>query len=938
MNYLFNARQPGRSFFAWFVLLLPGFFSFALVQAAHAITVTPQSVQVPVGTSATVQVTDVGRRVSASSSNQTIATVIYASGTATVSGVSPGTATITIRSGEENRARVSVTVIPALTVTPTSVSVPVGGNAAVAVSNATGPVTVTSGSPGIATVSYASGTATIHGIAAGSATITIHDSFTTLTVSVTVTSVNGTLTVSPTSVSIPVGGDATVTVTGASGRVRASSSRTSVATVSYSSGIATIHGVSAGSTTVTIRDSERRLTVSVTVTAAAALTVSPTSVSVPAGSNATVTVSNATGTVVATSSNTSIATVSYSSGTATIHGVATGSTTVTIHDNLNTRTVSVTVTPVTSLTVSPTSVTVAAGSNTAVSVTNATGTVVASSSNTGIATVSYASGTATIHGVAAGSTTVTIHDNLNTRTVSVTVTSAVSGTYTLLAWNNLGMHCVDGVDYSIFAILPPLNILDAQLVNKSTGALVTSGVTLTYVATVDLAGSKNSISSTKTNFWTYADKLFPLVVPAPTPDVGLLGFPMASDTPSNMAFDTTNNWFYAEGIPITPYDDTMRFNTYPMVQVIAKNTSGQVLATTSVVLPVSDELTCVACHKSGGSPAAMPAAGWVNDANPVTDWKKNIVRLHDEKQANNANFTAALAAKGYSGGLFNSAVNGKPVLCVACHFSNAYQEVGYPTGVTGISAFTQAIHTLHATVTDPTTGQTLGDINNRNSCYMCHPGSVTQCLRGAMSASSFQCQSCHSTMSKVGSSSRQGWIQEPNCQACHSNGVRGTSAVDANGNLIVSTDTRFATTPNVPSSGYSLFRFSTGHGGLKCSACHGATHAEYPSTEPNDNAQSIAVQGYAGTVHECSACHASVPNTTNGGPHGMHTIGSAWVSRHHDVAEGASGRAPCAYCHGSDFRGTPLSEVKRTQTLNGRTFTAGQQVGCYDCHNGPSGD
>jgi hypothetical protein len=29
--------------------------------------------------------------------------------------------------------------------------------------------------------------------------------------------------------------------------------------------------------------------------------------------------------------------------------------------------------------------------------------------------------------------------------------------YTLLAWNNLGMHCYAGSDYSIFSILPPLN-------------------------------------------------------------------------------------------------------------------------------------------------------------------------------------------------------------------------------------------------------------------------------------------------------------------------------------------------------------------------------------------------------------------------------------------------------------------------------------------------
>ncbi|MBD3800982.1 MAG: hypothetical protein IE886_05935, partial [Campylobacterales bacterium] len=36
--------------------------------------------------------------------------------------------------------------------------------------------------------------------------------------------------------------------------------------------------------------------------------------------------------------------------------------------------------------------------------------------------------------------------------------------YTLLAWNDLGMHCMDGKDFSVFSILPPYNNLNAQLI------------------------------------------------------------------------------------------------------------------------------------------------------------------------------------------------------------------------------------------------------------------------------------------------------------------------------------------------------------------------------------------------------------------------------------------------------------------------------------------
>ena len=186
----------------------------------------------------------------------------------------------------------------------------------------------------------------------------------------------------------------------------------------------------------------------------------------------------------------------------------------------------------------------------------------------------------------------------------------------------------------------------------------------------------------------------------------------------------------------------------------------------------------------------------------------------------------------------------------------------------------------------------LDSSTNRDTCYLCHPGSVTRCLRGAMGnatnvdgTATMGCQSCHGGMSVVGDPARVGWLEEPNCQACHFNGKRTTSAVDAAGALVQVSDTRFATKPNVPAAGFSLYRLSKGHGGLQCEACHGATHAEYPSSHSNDNVQSIAVQGYAGTIRECTACHVTVPITARGGPHGMHTIGAAWVDKHEGFVE-----------------------------------------------------
>jgi hypothetical protein len=505
---------------------------------------------------------------------------------------------------------------------------------------------------------------------------------------------------------------------------------------------------------------------------------------------------------------------------------------------------------------------------------------------------------------------------------------------------------MDGKDYSVFSILPPFNNLHAQLVNASTGKAVTAGVTLSYEAVADPTGSINTSSVGKTNFWSWSR---PLYGATPAPDVGLTGNATPSRTPRPMALDAANGWFEATALPITPYDDTGAKNYYPTVKVTARDASGRLLASTTTVLPVSDEITCAGCHASRALTetntarvAAKPARGWVNDANAELDWKKNILLLHDEKQAGNAKYVAALAAKGLPAGLYASALSGTPSLCAGCHASNALPG----SGLAGVPALTSALHSDHGKVIDPATMLSLDSATNRSACYQCHPGSVTKCLRGAMGNAvdasgnaTMGCQSCHGNMSKVGAPARVGWLEQPNCQACHFDGKRTLSAVDASGNLVKPADKRFATTPNAPAAGFSLFRFSKGHGGMQCEACHGATHAEYPSSHANDNLESIALQGYAGTVRECTVCHATPPMTATGGPHGMHTIGAAWVRGHGDRVGSAGGAAACAYCHGSDYRGSPLSQVKVARSYStehgNRAFAAGQNVGCYDCHNGP---
>lgn len=523
--------------------------------------------------------------------------------------------------------------------------------------------------------------------------------------------------------------------------------------------------------------------------------------------------------------------------------------------------------------------------------------------------------------------------------------------YKLVAWNDLGMHCTDGVDYSVFGVLPPYNTVNVQLIDPA-GKLVRSpaGIPVTYEAVADASGSINTTSAGKTNFWSYVNALFGATL---APDTGLTGslMPGASNTPRSTRFDANRAWFTAEGVPVTPYDDRGVKNYYPMMRFTARDANGVVLATTDVVLPVSDEMDCRTCHASGGSPAARPAIGWAWDANAGRDVKLNVLAIHDQHQATNAKYRDALAAQHYdAAGLRATSLGGTPILCARCHPSNALAGLGIKT----IQPLTAAIHSRHSDTVDPANGLTLESAANRGSCYRCHPGAETKCLRGAMGAAvgsdasyAMQCQSCHGAMSDVGAASRNGWLQEPMCQNCHtgtatSNAgeIRYTNAFSSPGVLRGAPNATFATNPNAPAAGLSLYRFSVGHGSLQCEACHGSTHAELKSTEANDNVQSIRMQGHTGMLAECDACHATMPSTTSGGPHGLHSLGASWVDRHGDIAENS--RDSCRACHGADYRGTVLSRALGTRTLSTRfgtkNFWRGFQVGCYTCHDGPSSE
>jgi len=215
------------------------------------------------------------------------------------------------------------------------------------------------------------------------------------------------------------------------------------------------------------------------------------------------------------------------------------------------------------------------------------------------------------------------------KAVTAPATALAASAYRLVAWGELGMHCIDGKDYSVFSVLPPYNVIHAQLIKTTEPpTLIAAGVTITYQATNDTKNSFNSSSASKTNFWDYVTPLFQANL---APETGLAGYQTQSTTPYPMTYNAVEGYWEAVGIPTVPYDDVSKFNPFPMAQVVAKDLSGNVLATANIVLAVSDEMSCITCHASNSDINAKPASGWVNNPDPAKDTKQNILKKHDDR-------------------------------------------------------------------------------------------------------------------------------------------------------------------------------------------------------------------------------------------------------------------------------------------------------------------
>ncbi|NJB68597.1 mono/diheme cytochrome c family protein/MFS family permease [Desulfobaculum xiamenense] len=422
--------------------------------------------------------------------------------------------------------------------------------------------------------------------------------------------------------------------------------------------------------------------------------------------------------------------------------------------------------------------------------------------------------------------------------------------YVLLAWNNLGMHCISDSD-PFWILLPPANDLYCQLVRRGeTPELVTEGVKITYRADDAFMNPSGHV-----RFWAFAESLFGKRLEA---NVGVSGNGLSGE----MHFDEKLGAFEAGLIPVAPYPDEGGYNPYPLFTVEAHDaTTGELLARTRTVAPTSTEMGCRNCH--GGAWRVAGVAGFTDETSA------DVLAVHDRISKTD---------------LLATAQSGKPMLCQSCHPDPVLGAEGKP----GLLNLPAALHGWHANyLTD----------RGAEACAYCHPNAeqgATRCLRGVHAERGLDCTNCHGTLEDHALSllkredergapgakrlmrqlapravagvadvnARTPWLGEPDCLTCH---------VDFQP---PENDDAFNVWTGDATGLYRMRRDDMG--ALMCAACHGSPHAEYPAVadsgygENRDNIPSLQYVGNAGPIGSggsCGLCHVGTDMTAGDSAH-----------------------------------------------------------------------
>jgi len=378
--------------------------------------------------------------------------------------------------------------------------------------------------------------------------------------------------------------------------------------------------------------------------------------------------------------------------------------------------------------------------------------------------------------------------------------------YIALAWNDLGMHCLNPT-YDKAVILPPYNNVWVQVVKRGNPPeIVTAGITVEY------AIRNNTFSYGKRSYGQFWDNM-PLLFGVDLPnDFGLnLEDPAINNTMSGTMV-VKGDHFQVNGIPVVPVDDDGTYDPYQVADITVRNSgTNAILVQTSATVPTSDEINCGKCH----------------GADPLLD----VLVQHDDEEGTN------LAAN-------------RPVLCAACHGSPVLGQTG--PGSSG-HYLSEAIHGFHAS-----TGA---------ACYDCHPGTTAKCSRSlAHTAADGNCVTCHGTLQEVASSIATGgrvpWVNEPQCVTCHpavaevntgstlfrnASGHHGLSCPACHGSPHAMVPTSVAS-DNAQAVQYQTTVATIG----TCKVCHDSSRGE--------GIEEFTEAHGGGRATACSVCHTAAPS------------------------------------------------------------------------------
>src|SRR6266567_483561 len=267
--------------------------------------------------------------------------------------------------------------------------------------------------------------------------------------------------------------------------------------------------------------------------------------------------------------------------------------------------------------------------------------------------------------------------------------AASAASYTVIARNDLGMHCACPT-FAGFLLLPPFNTIRVQVLQKGSDSVsvVSSGITVSYSLAEETTAQLQA-DPYFASWITNAPKLFPGFQPVVNGvAMGIAGYGITG----NATYNSQSMAWEAVGIPaypITTGDSTKDTMTDPFggpkrdpfltANITVKNSAGTVIGTTSTVVPVAFG-GCCTCHLPLAAANGYPAT-------PAGSFTY-LGKLH---AANSSKIDISMIDPDGDG-------VGGPVRCSWCHWDPAMGESAAPGWPAGTKLLPGANFTLKKSV------------------------------------------------------------------------------------------------------------------------------------------------------------------------------------------------------------------------------------------------